>query len=619
MKQKEFSFSPLVRHLLLSWLLAATLEFVLLSPALRTLSKLSGIQAMSLPRMLILTGLLCATLWLLSCRRSIAHIERWSIVGVFAVLSAFALITSFSWSFLGICLLVLGILIIYALRGHCAKVPVHEISKSRKIFPLLAAGLAVLFFAVVSVWTVFRYLGFATPSYDFGIFAQMFHNMRTLGQPITTLERATELSHFAVHVSPIYYLMLPFYCLFPTPATLQILQAAVMASAVIPLWLICRRNGLSGKCTTLVCALFLLLPANAGGAYYDLHENCFLLPLILWLMYALERGNIGLTVLFSLLTLAVKEDAAVYVAVAGLFVCIQALVQKRTRRELLTGAGVLAGAIAYFLLVTAYLSAHGDGVMTYRYSNFMYDGSGSLFTVIKAVLLCPMKMLYECVDAEKLEYIALTMLPLLGLPLLTRRYERYILLIPYLLINLMSDYTYQHDVLFQYNFGSTAFLIYLFAVNLADLSVRLPRIGKLPTRAAVPCLALLIAAVCFAASVMPSIQHYTDRYLNNRVQYDTEAEFLSQIPKDASVTATTFYTCHLSQRRTLYDLDYASAEQICGCDYVIISNSAKKDDRYGKYFRGDMGDAPTSLSQLLEQAGFVEDSTCYSMTVYRKP
>lgn len=72
-------------------------------------------------------------------------------------------------------------------------------------------------------------------------------------------------------------------------------------------------------------------------------------------------------------------------------------------------------------------------------------------------------------DVEKLKYIGLTMLPLVGIPIFTRRYERFILLIPYLLFNLMSDYRYQHDIMFQYNFGSIACLIYLVLVNIADM------------------------------------------------------------------------------------------------------------------------------------------------------
>lgn len=54
---------------------------------------------------------------------------------------------------------------------------------------------------------------------------------------------------------------------------------------------------------------------------------------------------------------------------------------------------MLVGAVGYFLGVTAWLAADGDGVMSYRYSNFLYDGSDSLFTVIKAVLLSPVRTL----------------------------------------------------------------------------------------------------------------------------------------------------------------------------------------------------------------------------------
>ena len=111
------------------------------------------------------------------------------------------------------------------------------------------------------------------------------------------------LSHFAVHVSPSYYVLLPFYCIVPHPGTLQVMQAVVIASAVIPMWLIGKRHGLHPLLRTLLCLVLLLLPTTAGGASYDIHENCFLLPLILWLMYAFDRRSILLTLLFAVLTL----------------------------------------------------------------------------------------------------------------------------------------------------------------------------------------------------------------------------------------------------------------------------------------------------------------------------
>ena len=150
--------------------------------------------------------------------------------------------------------------------------------------------------------------------------------------------------------------------------------------------------------------------------------------------------------------------------------------------------------------------------MTYRYQNFMYDGSGSLVTVIKSVILCPMKAIYECVDKEKLSFIALTLLPLLGLPLLTRRFERFILLIPYVLINLMSDYQYQHDIFFQYTFGSVVCMFYLTVLNLADLKVGWI---KIPVVFA----ALLISISFFTSQVIPKATSYYKNYHNSKSYY----------------------------------------------------------------------------------------------------
>ena len=187
------------------------------------------------------------------------------------------------------------------------------------------------------------------------------------------------------------------HILFPSPVTLEVLQALLLASAVIPLWRIARRHGLSGVTAGLLCALLLLWPAYAGGTSYDVHENKFLTPLLLWLFDFLDRRCVWGIALFSVLTCMVKEDAPVYVAVIALWVVLRALTRTGAERRwgLLTGGAMLVGAVGYFLGVTAWLAADGDGVMSYRYSNFLYDGSDSLFTVIKAVLLSPVRTLRE--------------------------------------------------------------------------------------------------------------------------------------------------------------------------------------------------------------------------------
>lgn len=586
--------SPTARwlsRLLPAYLAAVTLEFLLLPPSLRDLTSLQGIRQMSPVRILVLSGVFLFALWLPAARR----LRRWLLPAIFATLSATSLAASFTWAFLGACLLILGILIAYALLGwNGSPPPPQYCGRESPACKGLMAAMACLFFLFVSLWTVCRVLSFSAPTYDLGIFAQMFHQMRATGLPNTTLERDGLLSHFAVHVSPIYYLLLPFYCLFPHAATLQVLQAAVLASGVIPLWKLGKLHGLPPLARLLLGALLLLYPAYSGGAGYDIHENCFLTPLLLWLFCFIDREKSVHALIAALLILGVKEDAAVYVAVVGLYLLLRSVLHPRPRAAV-TGAALLALAFSWFLLVTAYLSRQGDGVMTYRYNNFIYDGSGSLLAVVKSVLLCPMKAVFESVDGEKLPYIALTMGPLLGLPLMTRRFERYLLLIPYILVNLMSDYVYQHDIFFQYGFGSTACLFYLALVNLGDLRFPIRRLAVLACAAGV-------SLACFCALVVPTAMWYPAAYLREQSRFQALHRVLAQLPEDAAVTATTFYTTPLASRAVLYDLRYCSEAHLLSSDYIVLDPEASGClDAKGGY---------AALTALLDREGYV---LCFQM------
>ncbi len=605
---RKWNTADFIRQLLLSWLCAVAIEYLSLSKAFRTLSGLESLQQMSFVRVLTLTFVFTAALWLVSRFVKSKTGERIAVPVVFAVLMVVALTASYTSAFFILCLLLFVIAVVYALWGWDGSAEMT--TKQTKAHPVCigtTAGLSLAFFLFVSAWTVGRVESFCAPTFDFGIFAQMFYNMKETGLPMTTVERDGLLSHFAVHMSPIYYLMLPFYCLVPTPATLQVLQAAVMTSAVIPLWKIGKLHGLSGVERTAVCVLLLLFPAFSGGVGYDIHENCFLTPLVLWLLYGIDKKSIPITAVSAVLTLLVKEDAAVYVGIIAVWLLLRGVLRRKKGEwwNLITGGTLLIGALCYFFAVTGYLAESGDGVMTYRYDNFIYDKSASLVTVIKAVVMNPMKALFECVDTEKLKYIGQTMLPLLGLPMLTRRFERYVLLIPYILINLMSDYQYQHDIFFQYNFGSTACLLYLVAVNLADLRICWQRLGALAA-------ALVISYGFFSTLNLPKGTQFMEYSVAYQGYYDEVRAQLDKIPDGASVAATTFYTTHLSQREVLYDVQYCSREHLLSVEYVALNiGSTSNFKKYGGY---------DALVYLLEQNGY----TLYAerpgtLTIWHKP
>lgn len=586
----------LFRRLLLGWLVAALIEYFMLPLEGRDIRDFIGLSQMSFPRVILISLLVTLVLYIIPNRFHSAALERELTVVAFASLCVTAYMATGKKDFMILCAILIAVFVIYALMGwNGTKQPIVKDAKNNKVFLCVTAGLAVGFMLFVSAWTVCRVLTFSTTTYDLGIFTQMFYYMKNSGQPMTTLERSELLSHFNVHISPIYYLLLPFYYLYPKAETLQVLQAAVLASAVIPLWKLGKHHGLSSLQNMLLCLVLLIYPAYSGGTSYDIHENAFLTPLLLWLFYGVAMRSTRVTVITGVLTLMVKEDAAVYVAVIGLWVLIEALLpEKKSKWGVTAGAAMLAVSIIWFTAAVTYLSVVGDGAMTYRYNNLMYDGSGSLISVIKAFILSPIKVIYECIDRDKLAYIGQTMLPLLFIPLLTRRYQRYILLIPYLLVNLVADYPYQHSIMFQYSFGTIACLIYLTAINLADLKIDRVRIAVLV-------LAVLVSASAFWQLVVPTARIYIDYYTAQSRYFEDVSNTLEMIPENASVASTAYYVPSLANREYIYDVTYCSREQLLSVDYVLLENHTQA--HYSAYAVSG-NDGLQNLIALLEESGY---------------
>lgn len=427
---------------------------------------------------------------------------------------------------------------------------------------IIIAVLGLIFTLFVGLLTSFLHLRHYSSCYDFGIFSQMFYYMKETFQPLTTCERDRLLSHFAVHFSPIYYLLLPFFYIFPSPVTLLIGQAAIIASGLIPLYLICKNHKLSNNATVLFALCYVLLPSMANGCFYFLHENKFLTALVLWVIYALEKNKWIPTIICTLLLLMVKEDAPVYAAVIGLYFMM-------SRRRISKGAAVLAFSVLYFVVVSNLMAKYGLGTMSYRYDNFIYDGSGSLITVIKSVILNPIYTIYECFDfpihesydMEKITFLLQMLVPVAFMPLMTKKPSRFILFIPFILMNLMSDYRYQHDIGFQYTYGSAAFLFYIMVLNYEDM--------KPGFRSKV-----LAVAVCSSILMfMCCTYHRTNGFKDYKADVESGSievidDALDLVPRDSSVAATTFLIPAMFDCREIYE--YETTQYRDKVEYIVL-------------------------------------------------
>lgn len=437
---------------------------------------------------------------------------------------------------------------------------------------------------IIAAITCCRYLTFSSPNFDFGLFVNMFHNMKETGLPLSTAERDVLLSHFVVHISPIYYLLLPFYFIFPSPLTLQIGQALVLASGVIPVMLLCRHFKLSGKVTILVTAIYALYPALSAGCFYDIHENCFLTSLLLWMFYFFEREKYPWMYLFAFLTLMVKEDAAIYVILFALYVLL-------SRKKFLHGGILALGALAYFgiaLTILEMSSAHYAelyanatpnppiaGPMVNRFNNMIPTGSDAgLMGVVKTALVNPGFLLTQLFATEKggwekIMYLIQLFLPLGLLPFCSKKASRWLLIVP-VLMNFLTMYQYQYDIGFQYHFGIIAFLIYVSIINLPEM--------KAPNRQTLVTIGAVACCCFYLVTVMPKYTSYTDRWQSGKATYRKMEQILDTVPEDASVCCSSFLLAHLADRDEVYELRYHGNEP--DVDYVVVDQRNSGDQKY---------------------------------------
>lgn len=405
-------------------------------------------------------------------------------------------------------------------------------------------AVAVLFaFTCVCSIGVFRYYTYSAPNYDFGIFCNMFYNMSKNGSAVTTCERDTLLSHFAVHISPIFYLILPFYWLFSSPVTLAVVQPVVVFSAVIPIYLLAKHFNLSKNATTLFTISFALYAPLSTGCFYDLHENCFLVPLLLWMFYFFEKDNKILTFIFMFGVLFVKEDAFVYILIFALYIIV-------SRKKYLTGTIMAFSACGYFLLCCFLLTKYGTGIMASRYGNL--SQSGSLFDAAKTILINPGYAIGEMLEtkdesAEKIFYLVKLFCPLAFIPFMSKDFTRYILILP-IFINLLTKYTYQYDITFQYTFGICTFLFYLSVLNLSEKNTE--------SQNKLTFLSFIASIMLFVMIVVPKSAAYMEKYYANHEQYAKITQALEIIPEEAEVTASTYFLPHIANRDVIYEDEY---------------------------------------------------------------
>ena len=452
-----------------------------------------------------------------------------------------------------------------------------ESQKASQYLYGLVGFLGLAYVAYLCIVSAYNVTTLSVSTFDIGIFTQMFESMKRDFSQVTTLERDKFMSHFGVHISPIYYLLLPFYYFFPYGETLEVLQVLVVFSGVIPLYLILKKMDFPSFTKPLILLWFFVTPALTTAGSYHLHENCFLVPLLLWLIYANIRQwkwRLGLIVL---LTLMIKEDAFIYVVSIGLYFLLQKRFTLSKRSKWVIILSQLLFPILYFVACLFILNQYGEGAMVSRFDNFLLEGQEGLSKVLENIFLNPTYTFASFFTQAKLKYIFILFLTQAFLPILQREWANYFLFIPLVVINLLSDWIYQVDFGFQYSYGSNTLTLFLSILALEALWQRFSQKGNL-VLASKRILGLISLATILSAGILYAHingwHHNALSYFRDRQRFDDIQYTLSTIPRDKTVLAFHTYTVSLRSVPELYDIFYHNEKEFDEkIDIVVVPRS----------------------------------------------
>jgi uncharacterized membrane protein len=245
-------------------------------------------------------------------------------------------------------------------------------------------AIVALVFGAYTVLSLFRLLTLTPSSWDLGIYTEYVKQFASLHAPIVNV-RGPGFNLLGDHFQVIVALIAPFFKIFPSPATLLVVQALLTAVSVFPV-------------VQLGFAVLGRGSARAIGLAYgfswglqqminfDFHEIAFAVPLLAFSLSALLRGRTRAAVLWALPLVFVKEDQGFTVAAIGLYMLYRGWRARDDGRlgdgQMRGGVFLVAWGLAWSLVAIAVIIPHFNPEHRYFYwTDGGVVGSGAPFSV----------------------------------------------------------------------------------------------------------------------------------------------------------------------------------------------------------------------------------------------
>lgn len=194
------------------------------------------------------------------------------------------------------------------------------------ILPFL---LALLFATIYSIHCLNRHYSFNSHALDLGIHAQASY---LFSQNLLPFSSILHMPYLADHFGLIIFLLSPIYKLFPSTATILVIQAILVSFSSIFIYLIALNKTKNIVLTFLITLSYLASPSLLSAVDFDFHLatiSVFPLALMLFAWFFKKNKLFWFSLFFSI---TFKEDMQVFIFGFGVYL----LLQRQFKQSLIT-------------------------------------------------------------------------------------------------------------------------------------------------------------------------------------------------------------------------------------------------------------------------------------------
>ncbi len=415
----------------------------------------------------------------------------------------------------------------------------------------LAILVYITFFSAIMI---FKHNSFLTSGFDLGIFNQTFWTTLfedRLFYSTGDLSFNPSGSFFGVHFSPILFLLLPFYAIYPRVETLLVIQSIVLALGAIPIYWMAHEK-LGKNVALYISILYLVYPPLNYVNLNDFHLEALLPTLFLFAVYYLEHEKWPQFLVFIILSMATIEFTQIIV----IFVAIYGLLVYRKRRFVDSRK-----ALKYIILTVCI------GVLCFvlalKIKELFNPITSPVPTPFHIIFSNPGKAVYMIFNdwSSKVFYIICLLGPLGFLPALSL--EPVVMTIPWIGASFITDYLPYYSIYYHYNSFVFPFVFIALVKVIERIKVIRPKLVKRIS------LALFLSTAVFAlylpfATTSPWMYRAPISTERNALVHES----LSLVPSNASILTQNNIFPHVSGRLEAYM--YIPQSSYSTIEYILV-------------------------------------------------